>query len=475
MRMSGSPTRQAFALDYADPAEVFALFADEPWAVFLDSARADPGLGRYSFICVEPASRLTVTGDKLLCNGKPERGDPFELLQRMLAGRAASLLPGLPPFQGGAAGFFGYELGGWLECLPAPRPGGAAIPDMAVGIYQAVLAFDIVDRKLWLIAEADCPPALVTRLRQAVTDAVRGKPARLVDAGPAAPASALNIRSNFTRAEYCAAVARVINYILAGDIFQANIAQRFTIDLPGTFAPYQFYRRLRQVNAAPFAAYLRLEGGAIASSSPERFVKLSADAVEARPIKGTRPRAADRATDPEADRRIAEALLASEKDRAENVMIVDLLRNDLSRVCRDGSVSVPTLCGLESYATVHHLVSVVEGRLRAGLGACDLLRAAFPGGSITGAPKIRAMEIIAQTEPHPRGPYCGAIGYLGSDGGMDLNIAIRTVAFAADKAYFHAGGGIVADSDPMAEYAETLDKARAIFAAFGVEASVQQS
>ena len=466
--------RQAIALDYADPAAVFAPFADEPWAVFLDSARADTALGRYSFICVDPVSRLTVTGDELRRDGKPERGDPFDLLRQMLAARAAPLLPGLPPFQGGAAGFFGYELGGWIERLPPPRPGGAGLPDMAVGIYPAVLAFDVIAQKAWLIAEADCPPARVARLRQAMSDA-RAQPGGQDDPDRVAAPMACNPRSNFTRDAYCAAVARVIDYILAGDIFQANIAQRFTLDLPDDFAPYQFYRRLRQVNAAPFAAYLRLENGVLASSSPERFVKLSGEAVEARPIKGTRPRAADWATDPGADRAIAEALLGSEKDRAENVMIVDLLRNDLSRVCRDGSVTVPTLCGLESYAMVHHLVSVVRGRLRAGLGASDLLRAAFPGGSITGAPKIRAMEIIAQTEPHPRGPYCGAIGYLGSDGGMDLNIAIRTVTFAGGLAHFHAGGGIVADSDPMTEYNETLDKARAIFAAFGVAPPVPLS
>lgn len=474
MRNSGSPMRQAVALDYADPAAVFAAFADEPWAVFLDSARPDTVLGRFSFICIEPVARLSIAGGVLLRDGKPASGDPFDMLQQMLAARAAPLLPGLPPFQGGAAGFFGYELGGWIEKLPPPRPGGAALPDMAVGIYPAVLAFDVVARQVWLITEADCPPALSARLRQAVADACR-QTGEQDDPAPADVQSAYNPRSNFTRADYCAAVARVIDYILAGDIFQANIAQRFTLDLPDDFVPYQFYRRLRQVNAAPFAAYLRLEAGVIASSSPERFLKLADEQVEARPIKGTRPRATDWARDRAADRAIAEALLGSEKDRAENVMIVDLLRNDLSRVCRDGSVTVPTLCGLESYAMVHHLVSVVRGRLRAGLGAGDLLRAAFPGGSITGAPKIRAMQIIAQIEPHPRGPYCGAIGYLGSDGGMDLNIAIRTVTFAGGSAHFHAGGGIVADSDPMAEYSETLDKARAIFAAFGIKPPVPLS
>jgi len=222
------------------------------------------------------------------------------------------------------------------------------------------------------------------------------------------------------------------------------------------------YRRLRAVNPAPFAAYFNTGGTQILSSSPERFVKLTGDAVEARPIKGTRPRGAT----PAEDAALAENLMTSEKDRAENVMIVDLLRNDISKVCRDHSVAVPELCSLESYARVHHLVSAVTGTLRSGLGAVDLLRACFPGGSITGAPKVRAMEIIAEQEPTRRGPYCGALGFIGYDGAMDSNIAIRTLALKDGAAVFQAGGGIVADSDPAGEYEETLAKAEALFAAF---------
>jgi len=270
---------------------------------------------------------------------------------------------------------------------------------------------------------------------------------------------------NFTRPKYEQAVKRVIEYILDGDIFQANIAMRFNVALPENFKRFDYYRRLRSINPAPFAAFFELGEFAIASSSPERFMRLAGNRIEARPIKGTRPRGIN----PAEDAALAKALCESEKDRAENIMIVDLLRNDLSRVCEDGSVDVPALCALESFASVHHLVSTVTGTLRPGLGAVDVLRAAFPGGSITGAPKIRAMQIISEIEPHARGAYCGAIGYIGFDGAMDMNIAIRTVVLEKQRAVFHAGGGIVADSVPASEYAECYDKARALLTALGVK------
>jgi para-aminobenzoate synthetase component I len=269
------------------------------------------------------------------------------------------------------------------------------------------------------------------------------------------------ILSNFTRAAYEVAVARVIEYILAGDIFQANISQRFRAELPDGADALALYRRLRRRNPAPFAALLDYGDVAIVSASPERFLSFHDGLVETRPIKGTRPRGAT----PEEDARLAAELLGSEKDRAENVMIVDLLRNDLSRVCRDHSVLTPEICTLESYATVHHLVSTVTGRLQPDVDSVDLLRATFPGGSITGAPKFRAMEIIAELEPTRRGPYCGAIGWLGFDGSMDTSITIRTYCLKGRTVTFQAGGGITADSDPAAEYEETLAKARALVAA----------
>jgi para-aminobenzoate synthetase component 1 len=250
----------------------------------------------------------------------------------------------------------------------------------------------------------------------------------------------------------------VVDYIQAADIVQANLSQRVLADLPVGLDGWGLYRRLRARNPAPFAAYLRTAGIEIVSASPERFLKLAERQVETRPIKGTRPRGAT----PEEDRKLGEELLASEKDRAENVMIVDLLRNDLSRVCRDHTVLTPEICKLESFATVHHLFSTVTGELKDGATAVDLLKATFPGGSITGAPKIRAMEIIAELEPTRRGPYCGAIGWLGFDGDMDTSITIRTYAIKGRTVTFQAGGGIVADSDPAAEYEESQDKARAL-------------
>jgi para-aminobenzoate synthetase component 1 len=300
--------------------------------------------------------------------------------------------------------------------------------------------------------------------RKARADELEARLGFCAEPGPTPEAHVTTrIASNFTRGGYEAVVQQVVDYILAGDIFQANLSQRFLADLPAELDGWSLYRRLRTRNPAPFAAYLRTGEVEIVSASPERFLKLADRRVETRPIKGTRPRGST----PEEDRRLGEELLASAKDRAENVMIVDLLRNDLSRVCRDHTVLTPEICALESFATVHHLVSTVTGELRPGLDPVDLLRATFPGGSITGAPKIRAMEIIAELEPTQRGPYCGAIGWLGGDGWMDTSITIRTYAIKDRRVAFQAGGGIVADSDPAAEYDETLDKARALIEALG--------
>jgi para-aminobenzoate synthetase component 1 len=274
-------------------------------------------------------------------------------------------------------------------------------------------------------------------------------------------ADAPTIRSNFSRDGYLAAVRRVVEYVFAGDIFQANLSQR--LQGPLTEASLTLYRRLRRLNPAPFSAFLDFGDLVVASSSPERFLRVASDTrlVEARPIKGTSPRGLG----PEHDAALGRALTESDKDRAENVMIVDLLRNDLSRVCRAGSVHAPELFALEHYATVHHLVSTVVGELGGEFDVVDLLRAAFPGGSITGAPKVRAMQIIAELEPTQRGVYCGSIGYLSVTGALDTNIVIRTYLILGDHVYFQVGGGIVADSDPEQEYRETLDKARGLVTA----------
>jgi para-aminobenzoate synthetase component 1 len=267
----------------------------------------------------------------------------------------------------------------------------------------------------------------------------------------------IDLRSTFTHAGYLTAVGRVREYIIAGDIFQANLSQRFEAVLPEP--PFDLYRRLRLKNPAPFAAYLGFSDLTVLSASPERFLRLNDQRqVETRPIKGTRPRGLG----PMHDAALGRALAESAKDRAENVMIVDLLRNDLSRVCRPGTVRVPELFALEQHPTVHHLVSTVVGELATGKEAVDLIRATFPGGSITGAPKVRAMEIIAELEPTQRGVYCGSICYISATGAMDSSIVIRTYLALRGQVYFQAGGGIVADSDVELEYRETLDKARAL-------------
>jgi para-aminobenzoate synthetase component 1 len=273
----------------------------------------------------------------------------------------------------------------------------------------------------------------------------------------------LALRSTFTRDEYLEAVERVREYILAGDIFQANLSQRF--EAPLNESPWSLYRRMRVSSPAPFSAFVDFPGAVVLSASPERFLRVdTAGGVETRPIKGTRPRGVG----PEHDAALGQALVESAKDRAENLMIVDLMRNDLSRVCAPGTVRVAELFALEQYATVYHLVSTVVGQLAPGADALDLLRAAFPGGSITGAPKLRAMEIIAEIERRRRGVYCGSIGYWSVSGALDTSIAIRTGVVRDGRVYLSAGGGIVADSDPAEEYQETLDKARGVIAALAV-------
>ena len=451
-------------LDWGLPHEVFANFAGEPFALFLDSATAAPGRdtglhGRWSFIAIDPFETLSLhVGDAA----------PFDLLKRKLASLPAiETDKDTPPFCGGAAGLFGYGLGRTLERLP-PEEAPFAIddqhlPDMALGFYDVVFAFDMVAQRAFAVSTG-LPEGEPGKRAARAEDRMAEIAARLKTAAPAlppAPGACRKIASNFSRDAYERAVARVIGYIHAGDIFQANLSQRFETELGDGDTPYALYLRLRAASPAPFASFFNFGAGVIVSSSPERFLSCREGIVETKPIKGTRPRGAT----PEDDARLAAELLASEKDRAENVMIVDLLRNDISRVCTDSSVEVEKLCELESFANVHHLVSTVRGRLRQGMTSADLLAACFPGGSVTGAPKRRAMEIIAELEPTTRGPYCGAIGWLGADGNMDSAIAIRTITVAGRRVTFQAGGGIVADSDPAAEYEETLAKARHMHAA----------
>ncbi|HEY9249713.1 MAG TPA: aminodeoxychorismate synthase component I, partial [Rariglobus sp.] len=459
----------------APPHEFFATLADRDHAFLLDSGLSSGGLGAYSFIGFEPFLVFRAKDGRatLTRNGSSTSlpGDPFAELQTLLRRHRATTpichlisdkppavrsVPNLP-FTGGAVGFFGYELCTRLEKLPRARPDDLpAIPDCEFAFYDALIAHEHASGRTWLVANpvATSPAALLlSRLRATLSPpnpichVISDKLG--LGGGPAPVA-------NFTVEAYFRAIARIKDYIAAGDVYQVNLTQRFETPLP--CPPYALYRRLRQRSPAPFAAYLSFGSVQIVSSSPERFLTLRDGRVETRPIKGTRPRSAD----PAADTRLAAELLASEKDRAELLMIVDLERNDLGRVCDFDSVKVDQLWRLESHPTVHHLVATVSGRLRAGLDIIDCVRAAFPGGSITGAPKIRAMEIIDELEPHRRHVYTGAIGYLGFDGNADLNIAIRTITCVGGRACYHVGGGIVWDSDPAAEYQETLDKGRAM-------------
>ncbi len=467
----------------ADAWGSFLRLAHLPGAVFFDSALRDGRFGLRSYAAAEPFDFLRWRfGDA---------GDPFGLLAEKLApwSEQRETDPAdrthAPRFRGGAAGLFAYGLSRAVEELPPFRHDEFGLPDLAVGLYDVVFAFDHASGRSWIFSQGFPERDPARRLRRAneriewARALLRGPPlsprevdglraSRETSLAPLAEASlvplhevrgAPGVLSNFSRAAFEAAVARAIEYVFAGDIFQVNLAQRLLARQKT--GPLEFYARLRARNPAPFAGYLDLDGFAVASASPERFLQVEGDLVITRPIKGTRPRG--RAA--EDDRFARDELRQSAKDRAENVMIVDLLRNDLSRVCRPSTVVVPRLFEVETYQTVHHLVSEVQGRLREDCGPIDLLRAAFPGGSITGAPKVRAMEIIAELEPVARGVYCGSLGYLGFDGAMDTSILIRTVTAGRGWLQFPAGGGIVAGSSPPKEYAETLDKAAGILRA----------
>jgi para-aminobenzoate synthetase component I len=453
-----------------DPTWCCEQLAGLPHRVFLDSAATATRLGRYSFLTADPIDVVQSKGSNHALDEVRARLAPFR----------SEPVTGLPPFQGGAAGYVAYDWGLTLERLPAPRYDDLALPDVVLGIYDWVLAWDHVASRAWLISTGmpeTSPAARAARAAdraRAIRERLQVGPVlsafakgtadrRSSQEAPSYPVeggwwgSRLDLRSSFTYRGYLDAVQRVRDYIFAGDIFQANLSQRF--EAPLGESPWSLYTRLRARNAAPFAAFLETPDAIVISASPERFLRVDRNGfVETRPIKGTRPRGVG----PEHDAALGQALAESAKDRAENLMIVDLMRNDLSRVCAPHTVRVSELFSLERYATVHHLVSTVVGQLEAGYDALHLLRAAFPGGSITGAPKLRAMEIIAELEPSQRGVYCGAIGYWSLTGDLDTSIAIRTAVARDGRVYFNAGGGIVADSDPDGEYRETIDKARAL-------------
>lgn len=437
-----------------------------PGGVWLDNNHDTPALNRYSFAGVDPF--LVFSASRGLCvitgSGMQEtiRADPWPTIQELLRRYAAPEGP-FPLACGGTLGYLGYDMGRYLERLPDLGRSDAGLPEVYLGFYDLLVVMDHLTHEAWLVSagrpggngESDRQMRMI-QLREYLTQAAE------IPVRAAGFAAVPGLHGFFTRNTYGDAVRRCKEYIAAGDIYEVNLSQRFWFDFAGE--PIELYVRLSQTSPAPFGAFLRVGDAAILCRSPERFLQVQGANVETRPIKGTRPRG----NTPENDRRLAEELLASEKDRAELMMVVDLERNDLSRVCLLGTVKVPRLCGLESYANVHHLVATVTGTLKAGLGVIDLLKAAFPGGSITGVPKIRAMEIIEELEPVRRGIYTGSLGYLGFDGSADLNIIIRTAWIRRGKLFFQVGGAVTFDSDPVSEYEETLHKATAVLGGFGL-------
>lgn len=447
-----------------EPVDAFRRLSARAHCAFLDSARLSDVRGQYSFLVADPFQVLDDRAD-----------DPLGQLADALRRYPAVTLESLPPFQGGAVGLFSYDLVRSLERIPENRWDEFQIPGMLVGLYDVTLVFDHRKSKAWLVSQGfpelesaariqrahDRAEEFLGWLREPAEETLSSFTAATKElASPVYPTEREGIYSNFEGNAYRDAVRRVIEYINAGDAFQVNLAQRLLCR--ATCDSTDLYVRLRERNPAPFSAYFDLGEHQIVSASPERFLKLSADGkVETRPIKGTR----HRSPMPEAELFGAEELKASRKDLSENVMIVDLMRNDLSRVCEDDSIAVSRLCGLERFEFVQHLVSVVEGKLLPDVGPVDLVRATFPGGSITGAPKVRAMEIIAELEPTARGAYCGSLGYIGFDGAMDLSILIRTITASGGWWQFPVGGGIVTQSDPDSEYVETWHKAEGMLRA----------
>ncbi|NDL71513.1 aminodeoxychorismate synthase component I [Vreelandella alkaliphila] len=435
------------ALPYSpDPLETFSCLRQRPGAVLLDSGRPTAN-GRYDIISSDPLATLEVMpdGQTNFASAQLElpaalTGDMTAQQQWMLEQLPSAVIPSELPFLGGLIGYWSYDLGRNNLAIPSRHPNVTNLPLARLGLYDWCITFDHEMQTAWLIAPTTRQQAVLKWLAQPSTS----------------PYKSFQLTSSFqaelSQADYTERFDAVQRYIRAGDCYQINLAQRFTARYEGD--EWQAYLRLRKATPTPFSGFMAWKNQAVLSLSPERFIQCRDGLVETRPIKGTRPRGKS----PEEDIALAEQLLSSTKDRAENVMIVDLLRNDLGRVCAPGSIRVPQLCQLESYPNVHHLVSVVQGQLAKHRSPLSLLTAAFPGGSITGAPKVRAMQIIDELEPCQRSVYCGSLGYIDTRGSMDTSIAIRTMVADAGTLHVWGGGGLVADSKAEEEYTETLDK-----------------
>ncbi|RKD29135.1 aminodeoxychorismate synthase component I [Thermohalobacter berrensis] len=444
-----------------DSFQIYTLFKENKYSFFLDSGMDHGKLGKYSFIGFDPFLVFKSKNDVIHIteDGKKETfyGNPFNKLKEVLNKYKMNYNSRFP-FIGGAVGYLAYDLCHHIEKLPRTAVDDVKIPDSFFGLYDGVIIIDHTDKNRVYIASLgikDLPEKIIKDIERTIKSGEE----KGVKINIKNKSKNIEFKSNFRKEEYINAVNKIKDYIKAGDIYQANLTQRFECEIEQT--PYELYAKLRSINPAPFAAFMDFGEGHIVSSSPERFIKLKNRIIETRPIKGTRPRGKTL----EEDRKNREELLSSEKDKAELLMIVDLERNDLGKVSEVGTVKVPELFTLEEYSTVYHLVSTVTGKLKDECDPIDCIMATFPGGSITGAPKIRSMEIIDELEPTQRNVYTGSIGYIGFNEDMDLNIAIRTIVCKDNKAYFQVGGGIVWDSEAQLEYEETLHKGKALMEA----------
>lgn len=448
-------------IPWIDPFDAYVLLKGDEPSFLLESLGGLIKTSRYSFIGINPGMIMRSKGKDIKIlrhrDTKSVEGDPLEMIRQLLQGERFITAEGLPPFIGGAAGYFGYDVIRLFEKLPHHACDDLNIPDIVLMIVNTIVAFDHIEKRGWIIATRDekdpCGVGHDERIGEIEKRIKNGRGAVY----PGRCGLKIKMVSNLSRKEYVDMVRQCKEYISAGDIFQANLSQRLSADVKG-IDPLNIYRVLRKINPSPFSAFIDTGDMQIVSSSPERLVRLQNGLVETRPIAGTRPRGKDQIE----NRRLRKDLLGSEKERAEHIMLLDLERNDLGRVCKYGSIKVDEFMVLESYSHVTHIVSNVTGDAERGKDALDIIRAVFPGGTITGVPKIRCMEIIDELEPITRGPYTGSIGYISYTGDMDLNIIIRSFIIKDDWAHLQVGAGIVADSDPDKEYQETLYKAEAL-------------
>ena len=430
--------------------EIFTIFKDDNNSFILDSAMDKQKLGRYSFIGSNPFKILKY---------KNTKENPLDDLQSELNKYKVENNTDLP-FIGGAVGYLSYDLGNYIEKLPRTAVDDTNIYDLYFGFYNWIIVIDHLENKTY-IATPNLDVEKENEIIKDIEKRINKAEINGIDniCYEEKEVEKIKLTSNFTKNGFENAVRKVQDYIRQGDIYQANLTQRFNGKT--TLSSYELYRDLRRFSPAPFGAFLNFEDCHILSNSPERFIKCVDRKIETRPIKGTRPRGKDK----EEDLKLQEELKNSEKDRAELLMIVDLERNDIGRISKIGTVNVPELFVIEPYANVNHLVATVVGELDDNKDCIDVIKATFPGGSITGAPKIRSMEIIDELEPTQRNVYTGSIGYIGFNGDMDLNIAIRTIIKKDENVYFQVGGGMTWDSKPEDEYQETLDKAKSIMKA----------